>query len=62
MWFVAALLTFSLAYAALRARRPAAGSRHPESRSVAVLAAGLAVAAGSLLVWQVWPWNADMVL
>jgi hypothetical protein len=62
MWFVAALLTFSLAYAALRARRPAAGSRHPVSRSVAVLAAGLAVAAGSLLVWQVWPWNADMVL
>jgi len=62
MWFVAALLAFALAYAALRARRPAAGMRRPASPSVAVLAAGLAVAAGSLLVWPVWPWNADVVL
>ena len=68
MWFVAALLVFSLAYAALRRVRPvpgAEGSRGaglggPAGRrrlSLLLVGAGVAIAVGSLLVWQVWPWN-----
>lgn len=92
MWFVAALLVFSLAYAALRRVRPVPGSGNARPAETArptggaghsgragdagragvvavadvagrrrlgllLIGAGLAIAVGSLLVWQVWPWN-----
>lgn len=61
LWFVAALLVFSLAYAALRRARPAPAPRR--SLQIAVLAAAAAViAVSSFAVWQVWPANAVMFL
>ncbi len=61
MWFVAALLVFSLAYAALRRARPAPALRRP-LRTGVLAAAAAAIAVGSFAVWQVWPANADMFL
>ncbi len=60
MWFVAALLVFSLAYAALRAVRPPT-SRRPAPVALLGLAAAV-TAAVSLAVWQVWPVLEEMVL
>ena len=60
MWFVAALLVFSLAYAALRWLRPAPQSRRPARLGVLLAAAALTIAAASLAVWQVWPWNSGV--
>lgn len=61
MWFVAALLVFSLAYAAVRALRPRA--KAPAARPIGqvLVATALIIAAGSLAVWQVWPWNSEAV-
>jgi glucans biosynthesis protein C len=64
MWFVAALLAFSLAYAGLRVLRPAVepgclGQRPPVALLFAAVAA---IAVGSFVVWQVWPLTADMFL
>jgi surface polysaccharide O-acyltransferase-like enzyme len=85
MWFVAALLAFSFAYAALRQVRqvpegedargagqtghaghvdhvePAGQAGRAGRRRLGLLlvGAGLAIAVGSLLVWQVWPWNSN---
>ena len=61
MWFVAALLVFSLAYAAVRHVRPVPD---PARRSPlwVVLVTMAAIAGGSLLVWQVWPLTEDMFL
>jgi hypothetical protein len=57
LWFVAALLAFSLAYAALRRVRPASAPR------AGVLAAAAAViAVSSFAVWQVWSANAGGLL
>ncbi|MFZ5871440.1 MAG: acyltransferase family protein, partial [Actinomycetota bacterium] len=61
MWFLAALLTFSLAYAGLRGVVPAPRRRTPAS-GPALAGAVLLIAGASLAVWQVWPWDAEMVL
>ncbi len=60
MWFVAALLVFSLAYAALRGFRPAPPPRRPVRLAVLLAAAALTIAMASLAVWQVWPWNSNV--
>jgi glucans biosynthesis protein C len=51
MWFVAALLAFSVAYAALRRLHPAAAPRRPLRPGVLV-AAALMIAVSSFAVWQ----------
>ncbi len=61
MWFVAALLVFSLIYAALRRLRPAPPPRRPVRLVVLLAAAALTIAAASLAVWQVWPWNSNVL-
>jgi glucan biosynthesis protein C len=61
MWFVAALLAFSIVYAALRCLRPAALPRRPLRPGVLV-AAMLTIAVGSFAVWQVWPVTAETYL
>ncbi len=61
LWFVAALLAFSVAYAALRRIRPAPAPRR--SLRIRVLAAAAAViAVTSFAIWQLWPANAVMFL
>lgn len=60
MWFVVALLVFSLVYAVLRWRRPAAQSRRPARPGLLLAAAALTIAVASLAVWQVWPWNSSV--
>ncbi len=53
MWFVAALLVFSLAYALLRRMHPApAARRWPGTR--VMTAAALLIAVAAFLVWQRW--------
>jgi surface polysaccharide O-acyltransferase-like enzyme len=61
LWFIAALLVFSLAYAGVRAVRPApTARRHRPSVVVATAAAVIAVV--SFAVWQGWSVLGDMVL
>jgi len=61
LWFVAALLVFSVVYAALRRVRPARALRRP--LRTGVLAAAVAtITVSSFAVWQVWPANAVMFL
>ena len=60
MWFVAALLTFTVAYAALRCVRPAAQPR--PLRPGLLAAAALAIAVSSFAVWQPWPVTGDTFL
>ena len=59
MWFVAALLVFSLGYAALRGLHPAPRARRPVRPGVLLAAAALTIAVASLAAWQVWPWNSS---
>jgi surface polysaccharide O-acyltransferase-like enzyme len=59
MWFVAALLVFSLGYAVLRWFRPAPRARRPARPGVLLAAAALTIAVASFAVWQVWPWNSS---
>jgi glucans biosynthesis protein C len=54
LWFVAALLAFSLAYALLRRVHPAPVTRRWSGVQVMV-AAALLIAVTALLVWQRWP-------
>ncbi|HYB85758.1 MAG TPA: acyltransferase [Streptosporangiaceae bacterium] len=54
MWFVAALLAFSLAYALLRCLRPPPVARRWSGVQVMVAAAVL-IAVTAFLVWQRWP-------
>lgn len=61
MWFVAAILAFSLGYAALRRVRPVRQSRRP-LRPRVLLVAALTIAVASLVVWQLWPWNSEALL
>ncbi len=61
LWFVAALLVFSLAYAVLRRVRPTPAPRRP-LRAGALAAAAAVIAVSSFAVWQVWPANAVMFL
>jgi glucans biosynthesis protein C len=53
MWFVAALLVASLAYAGLRAVVPATPGRTSSPGAVAALVAGLLIGVVSVLVWPV---------
>lgn len=62
MWFVASLLVFSLGYAGLRLLRPARPKRRQLHPLRLLAAAAATVAVTSLAVWQVWPWNAEVVL
>ena len=62
MWFVAALLVFSLAYAALRRLRPVRRPTRPAHPLRLLTAAAATIAVASLAVWQVWPWNAEVLL
>ena len=62
-WFVAALLSFSLVYAAWRWRRPATGNGggtviHPRQ----LLLAAAVLAAASFAVRLRWPWTTDTFL
>lgn len=61
MWFVAAVLAFSLAYAALRRPRAATPSPRP-LRPLVVVAAVLTIAVSSFAVWQVSPLTAEPYL
>ena len=54
MWFVAALLVFSVAYAALRRLRPTPAPRRPLRIGV-LAAAALTIAVSSFALWQLWP-------
>jgi len=54
MWFVAALLTFSLAYALLRRLHAAPVARRLSAAQV-MAAATLLIAVTAFLVWQWWP-------
>jgi glucans biosynthesis protein C len=54
LWFVAALLAFSLAYALLRRVHPAPVTRRWSAAQVMVAAAML-IAVTAFLVWQRWP-------
>lgn len=58
LWFVAALLTFSFAYAAWRQFRPAPAVRG-SLRPSHLIAAGAVIVIGSLLVRLVWPLTSD---
>jgi surface polysaccharide O-acyltransferase-like enzyme len=60
MWFVAALLAFSVAYATLRLFRPAAQPGRPLPGLLA--AAAPAIAVSSFAVWQPWPVMGDTFL
>jgi Acyltransferase family len=60
MWFVAALLAFTVAYAALRCVRPAARPR--PLRPGLLGAAALVIAVSSFAVWQRWPVTGDAFL
>jgi glucan biosynthesis protein C len=61
MWFVAALLAFSVAYAALRGPRPRAASPRTLRPTVLVVAAA-AIAISSMAVWQLWPLTGETYL
>ncbi|HET7419414.1 MAG TPA: acyltransferase [Candidatus Dormibacteraeota bacterium] len=55
MWFVAALLIFSLAYSAVRRIRPRVAPRQGPVRWWHLVAAGAAIAIGSFSIRLVWP-------
>lgn len=55
MWFVAALLTFSLAYAVLRRLRVPPAERRRSGAQVVVVAAAALIAVTAFLTWQRWP-------
>jgi hypothetical protein len=70
VWFITALLAFSLAYAAWRRWRPTAPDAHPQLqggatagdtpwRSATLAGAAVAIAAADLLTWQWWPYFSE---
>jgi peptidoglycan/LPS O-acetylase OafA/YrhL len=61
LWFVAALLTLSLTYAAWRWRGPATGSG-AALRPGQLLIAAVVIAAASFVVRLRWPWTGDTFL
>jgi glucan biosynthesis protein C len=61
MWFVAALLVFSLVYAAVQRLHPGAMSRG-SLRPGVLVTAGLTIAVSSFGVWLVWPLDAEVLL
>ena len=62
LWFVAALLSFSLVYAAWRWRRPATGGGGAVLRPRQLLLAATVIAAASFAVRLRWPWTTDTFL
>ena len=63
MWFVAALLAFSVAFGALRALRPARPRPGPALTTRALVVATTLLVVSSLLLWTRWPLDsADAVL
>ncbi|MGN6301123.1 MAG: acyltransferase family protein [Angustibacter sp.] len=62
LWFIAALLAFSLVYAGVRSVRPAAVRRRPQRPARLLLVAAATIAVVSFAVWQVWSVLGDMVL
>jgi hypothetical protein len=60
LWFVAALLTFSLVYAAWRWWRPTGTGAALRPRQLVIAAA--VIAAGSFAVRLCWPWTGDTFL
>jgi surface polysaccharide O-acyltransferase-like enzyme len=61
MWFVAALLVFSIVYAVVRGLRPMPRIHRRSQRTTVALAIGM-VAIASLAVWQWWPPLAEAFL
>jgi fucose 4-O-acetylase-like acetyltransferase len=61
MWFAAALLVFSLVYAAIRHLCPAVSQRRGRQPGVLV-GSMLAIAFGSFVTWMLWPLNEDVVV
>jgi fucose 4-O-acetylase-like acetyltransferase len=61
MWFAAALLVFSLVYAAWEHVRPTA-ARPGRLRPAALVVAIVTIAVSSFLVWLVWPLDGEMFL
>jgi glucan biosynthesis protein C len=61
MWFVAALLAFSLAYAAWRSVRPARLGRSGRLGAAQLVSFGAFIAVGSFLVRLVWPFASNSV-
>ncbi len=61
MWFVAAILVFSLVYAGLRRLRPAPVSPGPPRIGRLLVLAALTIAVASFVVWQPWPWNSNVL-
>ena len=61
MWFAAALLVFSLVYAAWEQVRPTAARPGP-LRPSTLLIAIVTIAVSSFLVWLVWPLDGEMFL
>jgi glucan biosynthesis protein C len=59
MWFVAALLAFSLAYAGWRSVRPAGKGRGGRLGSAQLLSLGAFIAVGSFLVRLIWPFGSN---
>lgn len=59
MWFVAALLAFSVVYALVRQLHPAP-EVHRRPRRGVLLVAMLTIAVTSFAVWQVWPLTQEM--
>jgi fucose 4-O-acetylase-like acetyltransferase len=62
MWFVVALLVFSIAYAAWRAARPCNPTARAPLRRKHLVVAGAAIVVGSFLVRLVWPFAQDTPL
>ena len=62
MWFVAELLACSLGYAWLRHRRPAVQYRRSCRPEIVLFVAAATIAISTFAGWQVWPWNAEVVL
>ncbi|HEX3003610.1 MAG TPA: acyltransferase family protein, partial [Angustibacter sp.] len=62
LWFIAALLVFSLAYAGLRTLRRPADPRAVHRTTTLLTAAAATIAVTSFPIWQVWSVLGDMVL
>jgi hypothetical protein len=62
LWFVAALLSFSLAYAAWRWARPAGNHSGTVMRPRQLPIAAAVIAAGSFAVWLWWSWDGATLL
>jgi fucose 4-O-acetylase-like acetyltransferase len=61
MWFIAALLCFSLVYALTEAVHPAKSERRP-LRTALLVTVGLGIAVGSFESWQFWTIDAEVFM